>query len=136
MPVKGVDILILANTGTVDIPEWTAVGGQRGATLTENNATIPVTSKDSGGVEEYEYGNYSWSISCDGVYVPSDAAYTVLKDAMRNKEKVKVRWQEEGTDTLEGMALVTSRELEGPYDGEATYSMELQGTGKPTENLA
>ncbi len=50
---------------------------------------------------------------------------------MRNKEKVTIRWTEQGDNTFEGTALVLSRDLEGPYDGEATYSMELQGSGEP-----
>lgn len=132
MASKGVDILIMVDTGTEGSPQWTPVGGQRGATLSESVETIDVTHKASGGHKEYEYGDDEWTISCDGVYIKDDAAYVALVDAMRQKKKIKVRWQEAGTDTFEGTALVTSRDLEGPYDGEATYSMELQGTGAPT----
>lgn len=132
MATKGVDILILVDTGTDGTPQWTPVGGQRGATLSESRETIDVTHKASGGYKEYEYGDGEWSISCDGVLIPDDTAYKALVDAMRQEKKVKVRWQEEGTATFEGLALVTSRDLEGPYDGEANYSMELQGSGAPT----
>lgn len=133
--VKGVDILIYANTGTEAIPVWTVVGGQRGATLSEKAEPIDVTAKDSGGYQEFEYGLASWTISADGVYVESEAGYAALVNAMRQKQKIKVRWNEGGTDTYEGLALVTSRDLEGPYDGEATYSLELQGSGVPTLGL-
>ncbi len=129
MASKGVDILIMVNTGTEELPTWTPVGGQRGATLSESVETIDVTHKASGGYKEYEYGYAGWSISADGVYIPDDIAYKALQDAMRQKQKIKVRWQESGTDTFEGTALVISRDLEGPYEGESTYSMELQGTG-------
>jgi len=133
MATKGVDILILVDTGTEGTPQWTPVGGQRGATLSESRETIDVTHKASGGYKEYEYGIGEWTISCDGVYIPDDIAYKALQDALRQKKKIKVRWQEGGNDTFEGTALVISRDLEGPYDGESTYSMELQGTGAPTE---
>lgn len=134
--VKGVDILLLVNTGTDATPVWTPVGGQRGATLSESVETIDVTAKDSGGAQEFEPGFYSWSISADGVYVESEQGYEALVNAIRNRQKIKVRWSEGGTDVFEGTAIVTSRELEGPYDGEATYSIELQGTGQPIPNPA
>ena len=129
--ISGVDILVLVDTSTTEVQSWTAVGGQRGATLSESVETIDQTSKASGGYKEYEYGLADWTISADGLYVSDDAGYKALVDAMRQKKKLKVRWQEAGTDTYEGDCLVTSRDLEGPYDGEATYSVELQGTGAP-----
>ncbi len=129
--MKGVDILILVDTGTEGTPQWTPVGGQRGATLSESVDTIETTHKASGGYKTYEAGLIDWTISCDGVYIPDDAGYKALVDAMRQRKKVKVRWQEAGQATYEGLAIVTSRDLEGPHDGEATYSMELQGCGAP-----
>lgn len=132
--MRGVDILIFINTGTEETPVWTAAGGQRNATLSETSEAMDVTTKDTGnGAYEYEYGLYGWSISADGVYVPNDVAFQFLKTAMRTRQKVKVRIQEEGTYTEEGIALVTSREVDAPYDDSATYSMEFQGTGKLTE---
>lgn len=133
--MRGVDILLLVQTGedgTTGDPIYTAVGGQRNATLSESAETIDTTSKDSNGNYEYDYGLGGWSISFDGVYVTGEAAYAALKTAMRNKEKIKVRIQENGGSIEEGMALVTSRDLEAPYDAEATYSGELQGTGALT----
>lgn len=131
MAVKGVDILILVEdpgmAGT-----YITVGGQRGATLSETNDTIETTHKLTNGAKTFEYSFYSYTISCDGVYILSDAAYTALVNAMRQKTKVKVRWSEEGTDIYEGTCLVVSRDLEGAYDAEATYSMELQGDGNIT----
>lgn len=134
--MKGVDILIKVNTGTEAVPVWTNVGGQRGATLSESADTIETTHKASGGYKEYEYGYGDWTISCDGLYIENDAGYEALVTAMRTKAKVKARWVEANGDTYEGTALVTSRDLEGPYDGEATYSIELQGSGAPTINPA
>ena len=126
--VTGVDVLILVKDGS----DYKVVGGQRGASLSESRATIDVTSKKStGGYKEHEYGLAEWSISCDGVYVENEANYGLLVTAMRNSTKVVARWQEGTTNVFEGTCLVTSRDLEAPYDGEATYSMELQGDGAP-----
>jgi TP901-1 family phage major tail protein len=134
--MRGVDILLMVNTGTDAVPVWTAVAGQRNATLSEESETIDITSKDSEGAFEYDYGFYGWTIDADGVYVKNDVGYKELKDAIRNKQKIKVRIQEEGVATEEGMALVTSAEFEGAYDAEVTYSISLQGTGKLTAPAA
>lgn len=128
MAVKGVDILILVED-PAESGSFVAVGGQRSATLSEEVDTIETTHKLTNGFKEYEYGFGGWSVSGDGVYIKDDASFLALKNAMRNKEKVKLRISEEGAPVEEGLALVTSRELEGSYDGEATYSVEFQGSG-------
>lgn len=129
MAKKGIDILILANTGSEAVPEFTVVGGQRNATLSEENETFETTNKVTGKAREYEYGLYTWSVSADGVHVRDDVAYQKLVDCIRNQEKVLLQWKD-GDVVEQGLALITSRELEGPYDGEATYTMEFQGTGE------
>lgn len=126
---KGVDILVLIETTTPGT--FIEVGGQRGATLSESNETIETTNKGSGGYKEFEYGFGEWKISADGLFISGDAGYQRLVTAMRTKTKVKVRWTELGTQKFEGTALITSRDLEGPYDAEATYSVEFQGSGAP-----
>jgi len=50
--VSGVTFLIQVNTGTETSPTWTAVGGQRGATLNRSVDEADVTSKDSLGWHE------------------------------------------------------------------------------------
>lgn len=128
--VLGVDILVLVETGE---NTFIKVGAQRGATLTRTRAAIDVTSKDSPNLmDEYETGRGTWTISADGVYIESDTAYGALVNAWENRQKVKVRWSEGGTAVFEGDAVITSASLEGPYDAEATYSIELQGSGLPT----
>jgi TP901-1 family phage major tail protein len=130
--MRGVDILIQLESKTTP-GTYVDIAGQRNATFSEEAETIDMTSKMSGGYTENDYGLGSWSISCDGVYVLGNAELTALRDAQREKEMVKVRWKEAGaTQIEEGMAVVTSREIEGPYDAEATYSVELTGSGKPT----
>jgi len=137
--ITGIDILIHVNVGTEGAPEWKPVGGQRGASLSESRDIIELHSKTSpGSYKEKEYSWGDWSISCDGVYIENEEAYAHLVRAMREKKKVMVRWAEAGLGTIEGQAVVASRDLDGPYDGEATYSMELQGHGdpEPVENYS
>jgi TP901-1 family phage major tail protein len=136
--VKGVKILVLVDmddllptpTGT---PDWETVGGQQSATFSEETEAIDTTTKDSDeNGYDYEPGKYSWSVSADGLYVKNDEAYGALRTAMRLGKKVKLRIQEDGQPIEEGLAVLTSRELEAGYEEMATYSLEFQGIGIPT----
>lgn len=135
--VRGVDIVVMVDTSdNGDTPNWIAAGGQQNATLSEESEALDATAKDSErGAYQYEYGLYGWNISADGLYVPDNKAYSFLKQAMRQRKKVKVQIMEEDVATEEGLALVSSLELEAPYEDLATYSMEFQGTGflRPVE---
>jgi TP901-1 family phage major tail protein len=134
--MRGVDILIYVESPTSP-GTFVAVGGQRGAKFSEKSETIDVTNKLSGGYKENDYGLGEWSVDCDGVYIIGNSQLLQLRDAMRNKTLVKCRWTETGNSTIdEGYALVTSREIEAPYDAEVTYKVELTGTGKPTLVMA
>lgn len=136
MVVKGVDVLLYANTGTDQTPVYKKVGGQKGATLTEDVDTIETHSKLSGGAKMYDYGYSGWSIKCDGLWLNEDDegfdAYQALVDAMHNKQKIKVQVWESATVFFTGTALITSRELDGPDDDAGTYALELLGDGAPT----
>lgn len=137
--MRGVDILLLVEETPATETEdaiYTAVGGQRNASFSETAETLDETSKDSNGFYEYDYGLGGWSISFDGVFIPNETGFNLLKTAMREKKKIKVRMQEPNGILEEGETLVISRDLEAPYDSEATYSGELQGTGKPVEVVA
>lgn len=134
--MRGVDILLLVEDeeqSTEQEKVFVSVGGQRNASFSETADTMDMTSKDSNGFYEYDYALGGWTISFDGVYVHNEKGFNLLKKAMRNKKKIVVRLQEPGGVLEEGQALVISRDLEAPYDSEATYSGELQGTGKPKE---
>jgi TP901-1 family phage major tail protein len=131
MATRGVDVLIYVNTGSETNPTWTAIGGQRNATLTETVETIDISTKDSEW-QEFEYALGTWTLSCDGIYLDNDVALEKLISALRSRAKVKVRTKEGETFTQEGLALVTSVERAAPYDDVKTYSVELQGVGPLT----
>ena len=135
--VRGADILLYANTGTESVPVWTSIGGQQGATITEERDVVEKSNKNSvNQVREFEYGFYQWSISCEGIYVPNDGAWIALVNCIRNAQPILVRIKEQSVYTLQGMALATSQEIDAPYDDNTTYSLELQGTGPLTPNPA
>lgn len=133
MPTTGVKFLVYVNTGTVAVPVYTKVGGQRGATLNRSAETVDVTSKDSNNWLQSEYGLREWSIDFDGLLIESDIAFAELEDALMNQLKLMVRFETAAGNKYEGTALLTDFPIEGPYDGEATYSGTLMGDGAPVK---
>lgn len=130
-----VDFLLYINTGTPEVPVYTKVGGQRGGTLTMENDPIELTTKDSDGFNEYDYGFSDWSLEADGLYVVNETSHDALIDAFLNKEQVLARWRRsDGTGKgFEGSTIITEYSIEAPYDDESTYSISLQGSGAPVE---
>lgn len=114
--MNGTDILLLVN--------GTAVGSQRDVTFEETNEEIDMSSKD-GRAKRVIAGRYGSSVSLDAVYVPSDAAYLLLKAAMRNGTLIQINRQEEGSILESADALVTSISEAGPDQDAATVSIDL-----------
>lgn len=128
--IAGADILVKVNTGTADLPEWTTIAGQRDATVTRGTDTIDTTTKDSAGaMREQEPSFLTWSISCSGLMVVSDAAQELLRTAWSDREKVLVRVRYSDADMEEGLAIISNLEYAGSYEDTATYSAEFTGAG-------
>jgi TP901-1 family phage major tail protein len=133
---RGVNFLLYINTGTVELPTYTKVAGQRGGTFNRSSDTLDLTSKDNAGWQDEDYGTASWSIEADGLLVESDAGYAALEDAFDNKEFVLVRWETAAGNKYEGSAIITDFSTEAPYDDSATYSITLNGKGEYTKTAA
>ena len=117
---NGTDILICIDDGTgIEV-----VGSQRGCTFSEGNEEIDISSKDQR-EKRVLAGRYSSSVSLDGLYVPSDAAYQMLKTAVRAGSAVIVVREEEDVYLESADAIVTSLSEEGPDQAEATVSCDL-----------
>lgn len=119
MATNGTDVLIYVYVeGTK-----TAVGSQREATIEETNEEIDVSTKDLR-AKRILSGRYSSTLSLDSLYVPSDTAYSALKTAMRDGEKVIVATETEYAD-----AIVTSLSESFPDQDAATVSIGLSISG-------
>jgi len=133
MAVRGADVVVLVDTGT-QTPNWTIVGGQRGATLHFETDTVDVTTKGStGAMREVLPTFVAWTVSCDGLIVNNDTALAFLRNAWKNRNIVKVRFKFAEDDIEEGSAIVRSADFEAPYDDSATYSCEFDGVGALTK---
>jgi len=123
--INGTDILVLIEAGG----EIVDIGSQKEATYTETSDIIDVSSKNSR-AREILYGRYSWSISADALYVPSDAGQEALRDAIRNGTFVTVVREEEGVFLESGEVAVSSLEHGAPDQDGATFSVSLEGDGE------
>lgn len=130
--IRGIDILVSVNTGTAIAPVYTAVGGQRGATLNRSSETIDVSNKVSGDWRKSISGLKEWSVDADGLLALSDAGFAALETAFNDSEEVLIQIAK-GTDLVySGEAIITDFPIEAPYDDVATYSVSFTGTGALT----
>lgn len=123
---RGIDFLIKVQVGE----EYKAVGAQRGASLSMNADQLDKTSKQSEGWTESLAGMKSWSISTDGLLILDDEGYLALEDAYMQGENVLVQMSTKSGALYEGEAIISSLDLDAPYDDLANYSVELTGAGK------
>lgn len=127
--IKGIDVAVLINIGTEEVPTYKKVGGQRGATLNRSADTFESTNKDSGEFKEFEYGFKEWSVDADGLLVLDDEGFAELEEAYMNSVKVKVQIGLPSGMKYEGLSVITDLPIEMPYDDLVTYSTTLQGSG-------
>lgn len=125
MAMNGTDLLILVNTGTDETPVYEVVGCQRDATIDEATASIDASCKDQR-AKRVLAGRYSSTVSLEALYVPSDAAYQSLKDAMRDGTLITIVKQEDGNVTEAADAVVTSLSESYPDQDVATVSASFE----------
>lgn len=130
MATRGIDLLIKINQGTAEAPEYVAVAAQRGASLSLESEVLDKTSKDSDGWTENLSGIKSWSISTDGLLILDDEGFGLLEDAYMMSENILIQIATKTGTLYEGEAIVTSVELDAPYDDLASYSAEFTGANK------
>jgi TP901-1 family phage major tail protein len=97
--------------------------------------TIEVTSKDSGGVAEYQSGKQDGTLSVEGYVDPSKGNYSRLFNLIKGSKVVKFRVSD-GVSTnfrYVGDAIVTNLNRAGENDSPESFSAELQITGDVTE---
>ena len=130
--VIGLSILIEANTGTEQSPDYTVVAGQRDATLTPASDAIDTSSKDGNGWKTSAVGLKGWDMDLDGVYVDTSTGFTALETAFSAGTDILVRVSFPDGTKRRGAAKVTSMPIKAPMGGESTYSFKLQGNGALT----
>jgi len=128
MAMNGTDMLLLVNTGPAGTPVYEVVGSQRDVTFDEATEEIDVSSKDSRAFRGLP-GRYKSTLTLDALYVPSDAAYLALRDAMRDGNLILVARQDDGVTTETADAIITTLSESFPDQGEGVISVSLTVDG-------
>ena len=125
----GKDFLLDINTGTVAVPVWVLVGGQRNSSLGRTAEEIDLSHKGSGGWGSKKPGLRSWSIDLDALVIISDEAFAALEYAFQNGKELNVRLRYPDGTSQEGWGGLTDFSLDNPHDGEASLKGTLAGNG-------
>lgn len=129
MAFDGSDILLFVNTGTESSPSYEAAAYQRSYSQESSRDMIETTVKQDD-AKTYEYGELDESLTVEGLYAPSDAAFAALQDAKDNASTILVRRSEDGSEVEEATALVENISVDAPRNDVRTFSSDLQITGK------
>lgn len=124
MAIAGMSVLLMVNTGSEATPSYVAVGEQKGMSLESSRNLIEVSSKNNDHAT-FVYGRKSDTISLEALYVPSDAGFAALQDAMEQKKTIMIRRSEDGVAIEEAEALVGTFSIEFPDEDAAVCSVEL-----------
>ena len=125
--VVGDDVLLKVK----DLETGKILAGQQGASISRSASEIDVSTKGTNWAEKLA-GQLSWSISCDGLLVADDEAYGYLENAFHNRQLVEIYVEYPNGKKYEGLAIITTADLDAPFGDACSYSFEFGGTGELT----
>lgn len=125
--VVGDDVLLKVKS----LEDGKILAGQQGASISRSASEIDVSTKGTNWAEKLA-GQLSWSISCDGLLVADDEAYNYLEDAFHNRQLVEIYVEYPNGKKYEGLAIITTADLDAPFGDACSYSFEFGGTGELT----
>ncbi len=116
---------------------FTTVAGIRATSLTINNATVDVTTKDSAGMRELLAGGgiQSMSLSANGVFTDATVEEMVRGYAAANSiNNYEIYSGGDGSsgDKWEGAFIITSYGRSGDFNNEESFTISLESSGAVT----
>ena len=133
MPAQnGATFLLKIGNGETPLVYQT-VAGMRTTQMTINGDTVVVTNKDSGGWRELlsGAGTRSVSVSASGIFLGSEAENLVRGHALAGTV-TDYELSFEGGEQLFGRFLVQRLDYSGDFNGERTYTFQLESSGSVT----
>lgn len=125
----GKDFLISVNTGTVEAPIWSVVGGQRSTALNRSADEIDASNKATSGWKTSKAGLRSWSMDAEAVAVLDNVGAEALEYAYINGLEINVQFKYPDGSYYSGWGSITDFSLETPHDDVATISATISGNG-------
>ncbi|MDG5748246.1 phage major tail protein, TP901-1 family [Qipengyuania sp. XHP0207] len=110
---------------------YETVAGLRTTQMSINGDTVVVTTKESGGWRELlsGAGTRSVSVSASGIFLGSDAEDRVRGNALAGTLDAYELSFEDGAK-MRGQFLVQRLDYAGDFNGERTYSVQLESSGQ------
>ena len=112
-------------------PAYETVAGLRTTQMTINGDSVVITHKESGGWRELlsGAGTRSVSVSASGIFLGSDAETTVRANALDGTLDDYELSFEDGA-RMRGRFLVQRLDYAGDFNGERTYTLQLESSGE------
>lgn len=126
----GKDYLLHVNIGTVEVPQWVPVGGQRSTSLSRSADEIDCSHKTTGGWKVTKAGLRSWTMELESVVVLSDEGAAAMDQAFETGVEVNCKFEYPNGDEFVGWGSVTDYSMETPHDDVATISCTITGNGQ------
>lgn len=105
------------------------LGGQKNASLSRSTKAIDITNQINGQWKRQISGVRAWSLTCSGMYIKDDEAFSALEQAFREGQPVDVKLSD-GDKTYQGSAIIVNFPLSAIYSDTYTYNIVFGGTGE------
>ena len=136
-PIRGKDVMLYVNTGTAQLPVWTAVCSSTGHTLNITTELLDARTKcDGDWAIKLPGGIKSWSVDFDALdtsgqtFTPHD----LIAWQLENRQfMVRLRSNATGSTGYQGTVMIESSSLSAPVDGWSSINLSVQGTGALTQ---
>lgn len=130
MPAQSGAAFLLKISNGAATPVYQTIAGLRTTQLSINGDTVVITNKGSGGWREVlsGAGTRSVSVSAAGIFLGSVAETTVRTRALAGALDDYELSFEDGAK-LRGKFLVQRLDYAGDFNGERTYTMQLESSG-------
>jgi predicted secreted protein len=125
--VRGEACIVYINTGSVSVPAYTAMGSEQGMTLSKSSSMIDIADKGDAGWPDGIMGARDWSISANGVYVDSDAAYLALDNSYLNQTTIMIKIKTMSGYQYTGTSICTSLSEDSKMNDVVKFSCTLKG---------
>lgn len=126
---KGSAFLLKIGDGEAP-PAYQTVAGLRTTQMSINGDTVVVTNKGSGGWRELlsGAGTRSVSVSAAGIFLGSEAEASIRSHALAGTLENYELSFEDG-EKLRGKFLIQRLDYAGDFNGERTYTLQLESSG-------
>ena len=124
---KGYDGYVMVGSQVVgNINHWSITETQDTQDISHFDPSASGLSKRA---RQFAAGAYSWTATFDGFTDVTDAGQAAIKTAIENGDAVSLYFHLEGDKYYAGQGIITSTSPDVTWEGVATQTWEVQGTG-------